>query len=187
MVHFHLKNTASACLPRPHRFAQPALPAPPCFCLHRRVAPTVEAALSATLAAQRGVLFARPAIVCRHTYAGRNIVAPNDDFEDPTKTDERGYLPVEWWVMSKTRAGNPIIKDGEGITQVALENTCITVRACLFCTACFACTCFACTALLLPASPCCSHSGGSALSNARGATPASQRFLLSPVTSTTAT
>ena len=60
----------------------------------------MDSLLSATLGAQRGVLFGVPAVVHRYTYAGRNVLAPNDDASDSSKTDARGYLPVEWCVLS---------------------------------------------------------------------------------------
>ena len=70
-----------------------------------------------TLKQQRGVLFASPAFVGRGIYAGRGIIADNDDFVDG-KTDDRGYLPVEWWIMSKTVAKNAILLDNEGLTSL---------------------------------------------------------------------
>ena len=36
------------------------------------------------------------------SYCGRDILAPNSDFGED-KVDDRGYVPVEWWVMSKTQ------------------------------------------------------------------------------------
>ena len=35
--------------------------------------------------------------------------------------DDRGYVPVEWWVMSKTVALNPICRENEGVTLLAVE------------------------------------------------------------------
>jgi len=67
------------------------------------------------LAKQKGVLFARPAIVYRQMYAGRDIIAKNSKFESGYM-DNRGYLPVEWWIMSKTHAKNPINLEYEGMT-----------------------------------------------------------------------
>ena len=55
----------------------------------------MEALLRKVLAAQNGILFAEPAIVCRQTYSGRDILAPNSKFE-PGYVDSRGYVPVEW-------------------------------------------------------------------------------------------
>jgi hypothetical protein len=69
---------------------------------------------------QHGVIFARPAIVHRNTYRGRGIIADNSRF-DTLAADERGFLPVEWWIMSLTEAGNSIPKAGEGITELALR------------------------------------------------------------------
>lgn len=70
-----------------------------------------------TLEQQRGVLFASPAFVGRGIYAGRGIIADNTDFVEG-KTDSRGYLPVEWWIMSKTVAKNAIPLDNEGLTAL---------------------------------------------------------------------
>ena len=47
--------------------------------------------LLGTIRAQRGVVFARPAIVYRVTYTGQNIVAPNDE-NVPGKCDDRGCV-----------------------------------------------------------------------------------------------
>lgn len=73
----------------------------------------------ATVKSQHGVIFSKPAIVCRGVYSGRNLLALNSHFS-PELTDHRGYLPVEWWIMSQTPALNPIPKPGEGITQLHL-------------------------------------------------------------------
>ena len=62
---------------------------------------------------QQGILFASPAIVHRAMYAGRGIVAPNIEFRSGL-VDSRGYLPVEWWIMSKTMAENAEPKENEG-------------------------------------------------------------------------
>eukprot|EP00054_Salpingoeca_dolichothecata_P022945 m.151654 g.151654 ORF g.151654 m.151654 type:complete len:409 (+) comp24514_c0_seq3:1-1227(+) len=70
---------------------------------------------------QHGILFAQPAIVHRPTYLGRGILAPNTAYT-PEMTDKRGYVPVEWWVMSKTQALNDVIVDGEGLTKLFLKN-----------------------------------------------------------------
>ena len=59
-------------------------------------------------------MFARPAIVYRSMYAGRGIIAPNSEFS-PETTDSRGYLPVEWWIMSCTEAKNPTPLPNEGM------------------------------------------------------------------------
>lgn len=66
------------------------------------------------LTSQRGVLFSRPAIVHRAMYSGRGIIARNTEFS-PDLVDERGSLPVEWWIMSKTEARNAIPIKNEGI------------------------------------------------------------------------
>ena len=46
-------------------------------------------------------------------YSGRGIIAPNTEFR-PGLVDSRGYLPVEWWIMSKTEAKNAEPKENEG-------------------------------------------------------------------------
>ena len=46
-------------------------------------------------------------------YSGRGIIAPNTEFH-PDLVDSRGYLPVEWWVMSKAEAKNAEPKENEG-------------------------------------------------------------------------
>lgn len=74
-----------------------------------------------TVKAQNGIIFSEPTLVYRGMYAGRSLIAPNSDFSSEL-TDDRGYLPVEWWVMSQTAAINPIPKPGEGITQLQLLN-----------------------------------------------------------------
>jgi D-glycero-beta-D-manno-heptose 1-phosphate adenylyltransferase len=67
---------------------------------------------------RNGVLFALPAVVQRSTYKGRNILAQNSSYNDDA--DERGYLPVERWIMSMTQAENEIMVQGEGITQLQI-------------------------------------------------------------------
>ena len=78
-------------------------------------------AIVETLQNQRGILFASPAFVFRGIYAGRGIIARNHDFL-PETTDSRGYVPVEWWIMSKTHAENPSPKQGEGITSLFIKD-----------------------------------------------------------------
>lgn len=74
-----------------------------------------------TLEQQNGILFAEPAIVYRITYSGRDILAKNSRFEKGY-VDERGYVPVEWWIMSMTPAGNAVKKQGEGVTKILLSD-----------------------------------------------------------------
>ncbi len=57
----------------------------------------LKALVEQTIKEGRGVVFASPAIVHRPTYSGRDILAPNSEFT-PDKTDDRGYVPVEWLV-----------------------------------------------------------------------------------------
>ena len=73
--------------------------------------------ISDMLVKQKGTLFAKPAMVCRQMYAGRDIIAKNSKFESGY-VDERGYLPVEWWIMSKTHAKNPKELQDEGVTRL---------------------------------------------------------------------
>ncbi len=81
----------------------------------------LKKAMVDTLAQQNGLLFAEPAIVHRITYSGRDILAKNSRFEKGY-VDERGYVPVEWWIMSMTQAGNAVKKAGEGITRIQLSD-----------------------------------------------------------------
>ena len=63
------------------------------------------------------MVFAVPAIVHRGMYTGRGIIAPNTELS-PSMADQRGYVPVEWWVMSKTQAKNAVPLPNEGkLTQ----------------------------------------------------------------------
>ena len=70
---------------------------------------------------QQGILFAKPAAVHRSTYSGRDIIAKNSKFEEGY-IDQRGYVPVEWWIMSLTQAENEIMKEGEGLTEIKIES-----------------------------------------------------------------
>lgn len=63
---------------------------------------------------QNGVLLSEPALVHRAMYSGRGIIAPNTQFSQDL-VDERGYLPVEWWVMSTTEAKNAKPTKNEGM------------------------------------------------------------------------
>jgi len=72
-----------------------------------------------TLKKNNGILFAKPSLVGRHTYKGRDILAPNSDIA--LHGDERGYVPVEWWISSTVSAGNPILKDNEGVASYYLS------------------------------------------------------------------
>ena len=76
--------------------------------------------ITKTLDHQQGVLFAEPALVYRNNYSGRNILAKNSKFSEDY-VDERGYLPVEWWIMSKTIAENEKTKENEGLSYLYLE------------------------------------------------------------------
>ncbi|MBI5369337.1 MAG: hypothetical protein HZA54_20040 [Planctomycetes bacterium] len=74
-----------------------------------------------TLRRAAGVLVGVPAIVYRGTYTGRGIVGANET-RDAAGADGRGYVPVEWWVMSVTAAANPVPLPGEGLTAVRLAD-----------------------------------------------------------------
>ena len=69
---------------------------------------------------QNGILFGSPAIVRRLTYSGRDIIAKNSSFEKDG--DKRGYVPVEWWIMSLTHAQNDEKKQGEGYTHILIND-----------------------------------------------------------------
>ena len=73
-----------------------------------------------TLKSNSGILVAKPSLVGRHTYLGRDILAPNSDKEK--HGDERGYVPVEWWLCSTVMAGNPIMKDNEGVAKFFMDD-----------------------------------------------------------------
>lgn len=72
-----------------------------------------------TVEEQKGVLFCERSLVGRGSYCGRNLLAPNSDVKQ--HGDERGYVLVERWILSVTQAGNEIIKENEGLSQVLLE------------------------------------------------------------------
>ena len=81
-------------------------------------APRVTGAeLRSALARGGGVLPALPAIVYRDTYSGRGVIADNTSW-DSRAADDRGYLPVEWWIMSLVAAENNEPREGEGITRL---------------------------------------------------------------------
>ena len=81
--------------------------------------------IESVLKNQNGIIFARSAIVSREMYCGRNIVSKNSGFE---YADERGYLPVEWWIMSLVEAQNGIMKKDEGLTELILQEETILFR-----------------------------------------------------------
>ena len=58
-------------------------------------------------------------MVHRAMYSGRGIIAKNEEFSSEL-VDGRGYLPVEWWVMSRTEAKNaePIRNEGVCLKRV---------------------------------------------------------------------
>jgi hypothetical protein len=81
----------------------------------------LKSRIEKTIVDQSGILFAKPAIVYRNNYSGRSVLANNSSSSSPD-SDERGYLPVEWWIMSFTEAQNPEPKPQEGITELILGN-----------------------------------------------------------------
>ncbi|MBM3777942.1 MAG: hypothetical protein FJW23_06825 [Acidimicrobiia bacterium] len=78
-------------------------------------------ALARTLAAQQGLLVAQPAIVRRGSYSGRGLLGDNESFTIGD-LDDRGYLAVEWWIMSAVAAANPEPRPGEGLTGLELDD-----------------------------------------------------------------
>jgi hypothetical protein len=79
------------------------------------------ALLEQTISDNKGILFAKPAFVYRNTYTGRGIIADNQG-DTSTCRDSRGYLPVERWILSITKAENPVQVRSEGITELVLSN-----------------------------------------------------------------
>ncbi|CAG5096894.1 Oidioi.mRNA.OKI2018_I69.XSR.g14833.t1.cds [Oikopleura dioica] len=62
-----------------------------------------------------GILFGRETIVYRGSYNGNNFLGKNSSDEEP---DQRGYWPVERWILSLVEAQNPVKLTGEGLTKV---------------------------------------------------------------------
>lgn len=65
------------------------------------------------------ILFIACAVVWQ-SYVGRNILAQNSEFSD-ANVDDRGYVAVEWWIMSKTQAENPAMKEGTTRTSTSTK------------------------------------------------------------------
>ena len=84
--------------------------------------------IEAIVSQQRGIIFATPAIVHREQYSGRDIIAKNSAFASGY-TDGRGYVPVEWWIMSITEAENAKKKDGEGLTMLQVGKQQVSLQA----------------------------------------------------------
>ncbi|MBC8495520.1 hypothetical protein H8D36_05175 [archaeon] len=81
-----------------------------------------------TLELQKGIVFAsKPTFVCRGNYSGRDIIAKNSEFSEDF-VDERGYVPVELWLMSLVEAENPEKKEGEGLTSISLIEGEVTLK-----------------------------------------------------------
>lgn len=72
-----------------------------------------------------GVLFAVSAVVYREMYLGRDVIAKNSSRD---YADERGYVPVEWWIMSMTEAENEKRKMNEGLTSLIVEGGEVLLR-----------------------------------------------------------
>ncbi|MCR4333504.1 MAG: hypothetical protein NUV60_00565 [Patescibacteria group bacterium] len=66
---------------------------------------------------KNGVLVTKSAIVCRESYFGNDIIAPNSS---PNKADSRGYVPVELWILSTVEAENAVRVTGEGLTKIKI-------------------------------------------------------------------
>ena len=62
-----------------------------------------------------GILFGEETIVYRGSYNGNNFLGKNSSDEEP---DQRGYWPVERWILSLVEAQNPVKLTGEGLTKV---------------------------------------------------------------------
>ena len=78
-----------------------------------------------TIKTNDGVLFAHSAIVHREMYLGRDLIANNSSSDH---ADERGYVPVEWWIMSVTEAENEKRRINEGLTSLIVEGGSVLLR-----------------------------------------------------------
>ncbi|WP_324716597.1 hypothetical protein U7230_14795 [Carboxydochorda subterranea] len=83
------------------------------------LADNVRERVEQALRSQEGAIFALPALVGRSSYTGRDVLAPNSRLAPPYQ-DERGYVRVEWWIMSLTRAANDLPRQDEGVTRLLL-------------------------------------------------------------------
>ncbi len=83
------------------------------------MAESLRSQLQRSLAEGRGVLFAEPNLVYRNTYTGRGLLGKNQRLGEGD-ADDRGYVPVEWWIMSAAEADNPVPRAGEGISKLRL-------------------------------------------------------------------
>lgn len=73
----------------------------------------------------RGVLTSTNTIVCRESYSGNDVIAKNSSKE---YADERGYLPVEHWIMSTVESQSRLAYPGEGITKIKINAETVTLR-----------------------------------------------------------
>lgn len=78
-----------------------------------------------TIKTNHGVLFAVSAVVHRGMYLGRDVIARNSSSDF---ADERGYVPVEWWIMSATEAENEKRRENEGLTSLIVEGGTVLLR-----------------------------------------------------------
>ncbi len=75
----------------------------------------ISDAVEKELKATGGVLFGEETLVSRGSYNGNNFLAKNSSSE---QADERGYWPVERWILSLVEAQNPRKLKDEGLTRV---------------------------------------------------------------------
>ena len=67
-----------------------------------------------TVKRSNGILVAKPSCGKAHILGKRYLAKFQ---KEPGYTDERGYVPVEWWLCSSVMAGNPVMKENEGIAK----------------------------------------------------------------------
>ena len=81
--------------------------------------------LEYTLARQNGVVYIQPAVVYRGTYCGRNLLGLNVT-PNAADQDERGYVPVERWLVSPFEAENETKwsrNEPEGVSRAVLQRS----------------------------------------------------------------
>lgn len=77
------------------------------------------------LTEHKGILVAKSAIVHRNTYFGNDIIAKNSAL---AYADNRGYVPVELWIMSMVEAENTIRLPEEGLTKIKIYDEEVTLK-----------------------------------------------------------
>lgn len=82
-------------------------------------------AVVAWLKKTRGVLTSSGTIVCRESYSGNDVIAKNSS---KAHADERGYLPVEHWIMSTVESQSRLAYPGEGVTKIVIDGEMVTLR-----------------------------------------------------------